>query len=99
LSARVKEVIRRRGENVAPVEIEEALADHPDVFEVAVVGVPSELSEEEIKAFLLTAPDADLAAIVDGHRAGESGPVVGRLVRRSVAPSNSSRVTPPGSPF
>jgi hypothetical protein len=43
--------------------------------------------------------DADLAAIVDGHRAGESGPVVGRLVRRSVAPSNSSRVTPPGSPF
>ena len=60
---RVKEVIRRRGENVAPVEIEEALADHPDVFEVAVVGVPSELSEEEIKAFLVTAPNADLTAI------------------------------------
>jgi len=56
-------VIRRRGENVAPVEIEEALADHPDVFEVAVVGVPSELSEEEIKAFLVTAPNADLTAI------------------------------------
>jgi crotonobetaine/carnitine-CoA ligase len=60
---RVKEVIRRRGENVAPVEIEEALAGHPDVFEVAVVGVPSELSEEEIKAFLVTAQDADLTAI------------------------------------
>jgi crotonobetaine/carnitine-CoA ligase len=56
-------VIRRRGENVAPVEIEEALASHPDVHEVAVVGVPSELSEEEIKAFLVIAPDADLAAI------------------------------------
>jgi carnitine-CoA ligase len=60
---RVKEVIRRRGENVAPVEIEEALAGHPDVFEVAVVGVPSELSEEEIKAFLVTGPNADLTAI------------------------------------
>ena len=60
---RVKEVIRRRGENVAPVEIEEALAGHPDVFEVAVVGVPSELSEEEIKAFVVTAPAADLTAI------------------------------------
>jgi carnitine-CoA ligase len=60
---RVKEVIRRRGENVAPVEIEEALAGHPDVHEVAVVGVPSELSEEEIKAFLVIAPEADLAAI------------------------------------
>ena len=62
---RLKEVIRRRGENVAPAEIEEALADHPDVHEVAVVGVPSELSEEEIKAFLLVADpaEADLAAI------------------------------------
>jgi carnitine-CoA ligase len=50
---RVKEVIRRRGENVAPAEIEEALASHPAVFEAAVVGVPSELSEEEIKAFVV----------------------------------------------
>jgi crotonobetaine/carnitine-CoA ligase len=50
---RRKEVIRRRGENVAPAEIEEALASHPDVVEAAVVGVPSELSEEEIKAFVV----------------------------------------------
>jgi crotonobetaine/carnitine-CoA ligase len=62
---RLKEVIRRRGENVAPAEIEEALADHPDVHEAAVVGVPSELSEEEIKGFLLVADpaSADLPAI------------------------------------
>jgi crotonobetaine/carnitine-CoA ligase len=50
---RKKEVIRRRGENVAPAEIEEALASHPDVVEAAVVGVASELSEEEIKAFVV----------------------------------------------
>jgi crotonobetaine/carnitine-CoA ligase len=50
---RRKEVIRRRGENVAPAEIEEALVSHPDVVEVAVVGVPSELSEEDIKAFVV----------------------------------------------
>ena len=37
---------------------------HPDVAEAAVVGVPSELSEEEIKAFVGRRPaDADLAAI------------------------------------
>jgi crotonobetaine/carnitine-CoA ligase len=62
---RRKEVIRRRGENVAPAEIEEALAAHPDVFEAAVVGVPSALSEEEIKAFVAVADpaSADLAAI------------------------------------
>jgi crotonobetaine/carnitine-CoA ligase len=50
---RRKEVIRRRGENVAPAEIEAALASHPDVEEAAVVGVPSELSEEDIKAFVV----------------------------------------------
>jgi crotonobetaine/carnitine-CoA ligase len=72
---RLKEVIRRRGENVAPAEIEEALADHRDVLEVAVVGVPSELSEEEIKAFVLVSDpaEADLAAI-RGHAAAQLAP-------------------------
>jgi crotonobetaine/carnitine-CoA ligase len=56
---RRKEVIRRRGENVAPAEIEAALASHPDVEEAAVVGVPSELSEEDIKAFVVMRAGAD----------------------------------------
>jgi carnitine-CoA ligase len=62
---RVKEVIRRRGENVAPAEIEEALCAHPAVTEAAVIGVPSELTEEEIKAFVAVADPAaaDLSAI------------------------------------
>ncbi|MGH9037400.1 MAG: AMP-binding protein, partial [Acidimicrobiia bacterium] len=50
---RQKEVIRRRGENLAPAEVEEALASHPDVAEAAVVGVASDLSEEEVKAFVV----------------------------------------------
>jgi carnitine-CoA ligase len=62
---RRKEVIRRRGENVAPAEIEEALASHPAVAEAAVVGVPSELSEEDIKAFVVLSGDADLEAVRD----------------------------------
>ena len=52
-------MIRRRGENVAPAEIEEALASHPDVVEAAVVGVPSELSEEDIKAFVVMRDGAE----------------------------------------
>jgi carnitine-CoA ligase len=56
--ARLKEVLRRRGENLSPVEVEEALAEHPSVLECAVVGVPSELSEEEVKAFIVAAPGA-----------------------------------------
>jgi crotonobetaine/carnitine-CoA ligase len=50
---RKKEVIRRRGENLAPAEVEAALERHPAVAEAAVVGVPSEFSEEEVKAFVV----------------------------------------------
>jgi carnitine-CoA ligase len=62
---REKEVIRRRGENLAPAEVEEALSTHPGVVEVAVVGVPSELTEEEVKAFVVPATSGapDPAAI------------------------------------
>ena len=58
--ARKKEVLRRRGENLSPAEVEEALLSHPSVLECAVVGVPSELSEEEVKAFVVPAPGAQL---------------------------------------
>jgi carnitine-CoA ligase len=53
--SRVKEVIRRRGENLSPLEVEEALITHPAVLECAVTGVPSELSEEDVKAFVVPA--------------------------------------------
>ena len=58
--ARRKEIIRRRGENLSPVEVEVALESHPDVVEAAVIGVPSELSEEEVKAFVVPVPGATL---------------------------------------
>lgn len=51
--SRIKEVIRRRGENLSPLEVEDVLAAHPAVLECAVTGVPSELSEEEVKAFIV----------------------------------------------
>lgn len=50
---RRKELIRRRGENLSPVEVEAALEAHPDVEEAAVIGVPSELTEEDVKAFVV----------------------------------------------
>jgi carnitine-CoA ligase len=58
--ARRKEVIRRRGENLAPAEVEAALEAHPEVVEAAVVGVPSELTEEEVKAFVVVRPGAEV---------------------------------------
>ncbi|MCZ3388596.1 MAG: AMP-binding protein [Actinomycetia bacterium] len=58
--ARKKEVLRRRGQNMSPAEIEEAIAAHPDVLEVAIVAVPSELTEDEVKAFVVAVPDRHL---------------------------------------
>ena len=49
---RKKDIVRRRGENVSPLEVELTLMDHPSVEEAAVVGVPSELTDEEVLAFV-----------------------------------------------
>jgi len=59
---RKKDMIIRGGFNVYPREIEEALYGHPDVLEAAVIGVPHESHGEEVKAVLVTKPDAALAA-------------------------------------
>jgi crotonobetaine/carnitine-CoA ligase len=45
---RMKDGIRRRGENISSTEVEEAIGSHPDVKVVAAFGVPAELSEEEV---------------------------------------------------
>jgi carnitine-CoA ligase len=57
---RQKEVLRRRGENLSPLEVEEVLEAHPAVLECAVVGVESELSEDEVKAFVVPAEGASV---------------------------------------
>ncbi|MGE3326214.1 MAG: AMP-binding protein [Acidimicrobiia bacterium] len=50
---RKKDYLRRRGENISSYEVEEAMARHPDVLEAAVVGVQSELTEEDVKAVVV----------------------------------------------
>jgi carnitine-CoA ligase len=53
---RKADVIRRRGEKLAPYDVEAALSEHPAVLECVVVGVPSELGEEDVKAFVRLRP-------------------------------------------
>lgn len=50
---RKKDAIRRRGENVSSAEVEAALLQHPAIREVAVHGVPADMSEEDIKAVII----------------------------------------------
>jgi len=56
---RLKDSIRRRGENISSVEVEEVLGAHPDVATAAVVPVPSELGEDEVMAFVTLRPGAE----------------------------------------
>lgn len=52
ITGRVKEMIIRGGENLYPVEIENAIIEHPDVAQVAVVGIPDERLGEIPIAFV-----------------------------------------------
>ena len=49
---RVKDAIRRRGENISSFEVESQVMAHPLVREAAVIGVPSEYSEDEVMAVI-----------------------------------------------
>jgi crotonobetaine/carnitine-CoA ligase len=50
---RIKDAIRRRGENISSFEVEQVLASHPDVASCAVYPVRSELAEDEVMAALV----------------------------------------------
>ncbi len=58
---RVKDMIISGGENVYPAEVENALADHPAIAEVAVIGVPDATWGEAVKAIVVLRPDATLS--------------------------------------
>ena len=59
---RKKDLIIVSGFNVYPVEVEEALLEHPGISEVAVVGIPSATTGEAVKAFVVTKPGTELTA-------------------------------------
>jgi carnitine-CoA ligase len=60
-SDRTKEAIRRRGENISAYEVELVLCRHPGIVEAAAVPVPAELGEDEVMAYLVAAPGAELS--------------------------------------
>lgn len=65
---RLRDTVRRAGENVSAAEVEEVLLLHPSVSVAAVVAVPDPIRGQEVKAFVVLGPDAiptgpaDLAA-------------------------------------
>ena len=57
---RKKDVIRRRGENISSQEVEDVIKRHPSVLDCAVIAVPSELGEDEVKAYVTPRPPTSI---------------------------------------
>ena len=79
ISDRKKDVIISGGENVSSIEVEDALFQHPDVTEVAVIGIPDEKWGELVTALVVTTPgstlaEADLIAFAKERLAGYKCP-------------------------
>lgn len=53
---RLKDTIRRKGENISSYEVEQILQRHSQILEVAVMPVPSELGEDEVMAVVVPKP-------------------------------------------
>ncbi len=54
---RQRNIIRRAGENIAALEVEASLLDHPAVRQIAVIAAPDALRDEEVMACIVTSPD------------------------------------------
>ena len=73
VTGRVKDIIVRHGENIAPKEVEDMLAEHPDIAEVSIVGLPDPRTGERACAVIVPrgggGPDlAALRSFLDARR-------------------------------
>ncbi|MBV9113418.1 MAG: ATP-dependent acyl-CoA ligase [Hyphomicrobiales bacterium] len=60
---RLKDAIRRRGENISSFEVEQVLISHPAIAAAAVFPVSSELAEDEVMAAVLPKPESGLSEL------------------------------------
>jgi acyl-CoA synthetase (AMP-forming)/AMP-acid ligase II len=86
LVGRLGDRIKRGGENVHPVEVEDVLLEHPAVLEVAVTGVPDEELGQSVRAFVVLDEDVpepdpeELRAFARRELAGFKVPTSWRFV-------------------
>lgn len=60
LKDRIKDMVVSGAENIYPVEVENAISKHPDIVDIAVIGVPDEKFGEALLAFVVLKPGAEL---------------------------------------
>lgn len=57
---RIKDAIRRRGENISSFEVEREVVTYPDVLECAAVAAPSDYTEDEVRVFIVLKAGSDI---------------------------------------
>ncbi|XP_046443350.1 probable 4-coumarate--CoA ligase 1 [Daphnia pulex] len=91
---RLKELIKVKGFQVAPAELEDILASHPAVAEAAVIGIPDEQAGELPRAYVVKKPgmesvsDAEIRAFVDS-KVSSHKQIKGGIEFRSAIPKNN----------
>jgi acyl-CoA synthetase (AMP-forming)/AMP-acid ligase II len=89
---RVKDMVVSGGENVYPREVEDVLAEHRDIYEAAVIGIPHERWGEQVHAIVVPRPGVELteAGVIEhcrgrlaGYKIPKSVTVVGELPRNA----------------
>lgn len=96
---RAKDMIKRAGENVACSEVEAVIGQHPAVFESAAVGVPDEMRDEALVAFVVlckgaeATPDEILDFAASGSRSSRSPTASNWSANCPARPSAKSRST------
>ncbi len=67
VTGRAKDIIIRSGENIAPKEIEDILSGHPDIVEIAIVGLPDTRTGERACAVIVpkASPGPDVQSLAD----------------------------------
>ena len=60
--SRKRDIIRRRGENIAAAELDRVIGEHPEVAEAGTIAVPSELGEDDIFVVVAPKPGAKVTA-------------------------------------
>jgi len=75
ISDRKKDVIISGGENVSSIEVEDAIFQHPEVAEVAVIGIPDAKWGELVTALVVTSPGSTLteADVIEFARSRVAG--------------------------
>ena len=61
IESRMRDMILRGAENIYPIEIEHRLVEHPGIADAAVIGVDHRELGQEVKAFVVPAPGAELS--------------------------------------